>query len=246
MNPDHRVAVVTGGNRGLGYFVCRDLARLGLTVLLTSRDTANGEAAGATMRDEGLNIHVQKLDVTKDPDIRLLENRLRSDFGRLDVLVNNAGIKLELGDPSDVLSFAYYRSAFDVDVDTIRRTLETNLYGPYRMIQTLAPLMVENGYGRIVNVSSGGGRFSENIGGNPGYRTSKATMNVMTICFAAELARHNILVNRVCPGWASTDMGGPRAWTKPEDSVDTIVWLATLPDGGPTAGFFRDREPISW
>ncbi len=246
MRPEQRVAVVTGGNRGLGYFVCRDLARLGLTVVLTSRDTAKGEAAAATMRDEGLDVRVQKLDVTNDPDIRLLEERLHSEFGRIDVLVNNAGIKLELGDLSDVLSFAYYKSAFEVDVDTIRRTLETNLYGPYRIIQALAPLMVENGYGRIVNVSSGGGRFAENIGGNPGYRTSKATMNVMTICFAAELAGHNVLVNSVCPGWASTAMGGPDAWTKPEESVDTIVWLATLPDDGPTAGFFRDREAISW
>ncbi len=248
MAPPKRVAVVTGGNRGLGYFVCRDLARLGLAVVMGSRDETRGEAAAAELRAEGLDVRAHRLDVTSDSDILLLEESLRAEFGRLDVLVNNAGIKLELGDPSDVLSFAYYKSAFEVDVDTIRRTLETNLYGAYRMAQVMAPMMRDGGYGRIVNVSSGWGQFAAMYprGGHPAYRASKAVLNVHTVIFHNELKDTNVLVNAIDPGWMRTDMGGPHADRSTVDAAAELVWLATLPDGGPSGGFFRRRERIAW
>jgi NAD(P)-dependent dehydrogenase (short-subunit alcohol dehydrogenase family) len=160
-------------------------------------------------------------------------------YGRLDILVNNAAILIDA--PG-----GFKASLFDLTSDTLRRTMETNLLGPVRLIQAAAPLMREQAYGRIVNISSGAGQLSDMGSGYPAYRMSKTALNALTRIAASELGGGDIKVNAMCPGWVRTEMGGPDADRSPEEGADTAVWLATLPDTGPTGGFFRDRKPIAW
>ncbi len=231
-----KIAVVTGANRGMGFEVSRQLAKIGMQVILTSRDPEKGEKAAEQLRREKLEVVYFPLDVTDPESIASLGQFIREKFGHLDVLVNNAGLLIDAPDIS----------VFDAKVDTLRKTMEANVYGPLQLIQTLVPLMKKHNYGRIVNVSSGMGQLTDMGGGYPGYRTSKTSLNALTRIFADELKGTSILVNSMCPGWVKTDMGGPGATRTPEQGVDTMVWLATLPDGGPTGAFFRDREPIAW
>ncbi|MBD2541729.1 SDR family oxidoreductase [Coleofasciculus sp. FACHB-SPT36] len=234
-----KVAIVTGANRGLGFETCRQLAKRDIQVILTSRDEAKGKAAVEKLQAEGLEVVSHPLDVTSAESIEHLAQFIRNQFGRLDILVNNAGIARDpLGDPEG--------SIFNTEVSTIRETMETNLHGPLMLCQALIPLMKEHQYGRVVNVSSGAGQLSDMNTGFPAYRISKTALNALTRIFANELEGTNILVNSVCPGWVRTDMGGPNATRSVEQGVDTIMWLATLPDDGPTSGFFRDRQPIDW
>lgn len=242
MNSTKKVAVVTGGNRGIGFETCRQLAQQGIQVILTSRDEAKGKAATEKLQAEELDVAFFPLNVTDTDSIDRLAQFIRDRFGKLDILVNNAGILLDpLGQPEE--------SALHVKIDTIHETMQTNVYGPLMLCQALIPLMKERNYGRIVNVSSGIGQLSgmdAMSASYPGYRISKAGLNVITRMLANELRDTNILVNSVCPGWVQTDMGGPNALRTVEQGADTIVWLATLPDDGPTNGFFRDRQPIGW
>ncbi|MBX9811714.1 MAG: SDR family oxidoreductase [Burkholderiales bacterium] len=233
---DKRIVVVTGGNRGIGFEICRQLAKRGLHVVLTARSAAKGRAAAAVLRDEGLEVEPRQLDVTSARSIKALATHLDKRHGRLDVLVNNAGVLL---DPRG-------SRLLDSKVNTYRDTLETNLFGPLMLCQALVPLMRKNGYGRIVNLSSRLGQLSDMGTGTPAYRISKTALNALTRTLAAELRDTNILVNSMCPGWVKTDMGGPKAPRTPEAAADTAVWLATLPDGGPSGGFFRDRQPLPW
>ena len=233
---DKRIVVVTCGNRGIGFEICRQLAKRGLHVVLTARSAAKGRAAAAVLRDEGLEVEPRQLDVTSARSIKALATHLDKRHGRLDVLVNNAGVLL---DPRG-------SRLLDSKVNTYRDTLETNLFGPLMLCQALVPLMRKNGYGRIVNLSSRLGQLSDMGTGTPAYRISKTALNALTRTLAAELRDTNILVNSMCPGWVKTDMGGPKAPRTPEAAADTAVWLATLPDGGPSGGFFRDRQPLPW
>jgi len=240
MNEEGQVAVVTGANRGLGYETCRQLARRGLRVILTCRDPAKGAAAVAALAQEGLQVSFHPLDVTEDAAIERLAGYVDREFGRLDVLVNNAGVFLDpmaTGNPSD-------SSIFNARTDTIRRTMETNVYGPLRLCQELVPLM--DGHGRIVNLSSGMGQLAEMNGCCPGYRMSKVALNALTRMLADELKETGIKVNSLCPGWVRTDMGGNDATRSVEAGAETIVWLAMLPDDGPSGGFFRDMQSIPW
>lgn len=233
-----KIAVVTGGNRGLGLEACRQLARAGAKVILASRDPLKGEAAARTLREqEGLSVTPYPLDVTDPESVRRLADFIGREFGRVDILINNVGVFKDSDDPAT-------GSAFNTNLAIVRETFETNVNGPLMVSQTLIPLM--KGSGRVVNVSSGMGQLSEMNGGSPGYRLSKAALNALTRIFADELKDTNIKVNSVCPGWVRTDMGGPNAPRSPKEGTDTIVWLATLPDDGPTGGFFRDRKPIPW
>ncbi len=231
-----KVAVVTGANRGMGFEVSRQLAKIGMQVILTSRDPEKGQKAAEQLRTEGLEVVYGPLDVTNPESIASLSQFIREKWGRLDVLINNAGLLIDAPDIS----------AFDAKVDTLHKTMEANVYGPLQLIQALVPLMKKHNYGRIVNVSSGMGQLTDMGGGYPAYRTSKASLNALTRIFADELQGTQILVNSMCPGWVKTDMGGPGATRTPEQGVDTMVWLATLPDDGPTGAFFRDRAPIPW
>jgi NAD(P)-dependent dehydrogenase (short-subunit alcohol dehydrogenase family) len=231
-----KIAVVTGANRGMGFEVSRQLAKADMQVILTSRDPEKGQKAAEQLQLEGFDIIYYPLDVANAESIEVFSQFVRHKFGRVDVLINNAGLMID----------APEISVFDAKVDTLRKTMEANVYGPFQLIQALVPLMKEHHYGRIVNVSSGMGQLTDMGGGYPGYRLSKVSLNALTRIFANELAGTNILVNTMCPGWVRTDMGGPGATRTPEQGVDTMVWLATLADDGPTGGFFRDRQPIPW
>lgn len=233
---ESRIAVVTGANRGLGREIARQLLRRGLQVVLTSRDPARGEAAAEALRGEGLAPRFHPLDVTEDAGAVALRDWLDRSYGRIDVLVNNAGVMLDGGG----------MSLGALPLDILGRTLEVNLYGALRVTQALLPLMRRHGYGRIVNMSSGLGQLADMRSGTPAYRISKTALNALTRILAAELAGSNIKVNALCPGWVRTDLGGPNATKSVEEGADTAVWLATLPDDGPSGGFFRERQPIPW
>jgi NAD(P)-dependent dehydrogenase (short-subunit alcohol dehydrogenase family) len=231
-----RIAVVTGGNRGIGFEICRQLARKSVNVVLTARDEQRAARSAKALQDEGSNVIAHALDVTDAGQIRRLAEYLRDEHGRCDVLVNNAGILLHSGDASVVKE----------DLDTVRKTLETNVYGPLLLMQALIPLMKKNRYGRIVNLSSGLGQLVDMGDGYPAYRLSKVGINALTRMFASATEGSGILVNSACPGWVRTDMGGPNATRSVEKGAETAVWLATLPDDGPTGRFFRDKREIAW
>lgn len=238
MSEDKKVALVTGANRGLGFEACRQLAKKDIKVILTSRDKAKGKAAAEKLQVEGLDVIDYPLDVTSVERCALLTRFIQDRFGRLDILVNNAGVLLDDSESDD--------SIFNLKISTLQKTLETNTFAPLVLCQALIPLMKERNYGRVVNVSSGAGQLHDMNTGYPSYRISKTALNAVTRIVANELKGTNILVNGVCPGWVKTDMGGENAPRTPEQGVDTIVWLATLPDNGPTSGFWRDRQPIDW
>ncbi len=238
MSTTPKVAVVTGGNRGLGFETSRQLAKKGYQVILTSRDAAKGQTAAEKLKAEELDVISHPLDVTNHESIDQLAEFIRQRFGKVDVLVNNAGIYID--------NQTGENSIFNAKIDTLQQTIETNVYGVLQVTQALITLMKENNYGRIVNVSSGMGQLHDMDGGSPAYRLSKTGVNVLTRIFASELKDTNILVNSVCPGWVKTDMGGANAQRTPEQGVDTIVWLATAADGSATGGFFRDRQLIDW
>jgi NAD(P)-dependent dehydrogenase (short-subunit alcohol dehydrogenase family) len=231
-----KIALVTGGNRGIGYEICRQLASAGVTVVLTARDAGKGKAAAKALHEEGLPVEFHRLDVTSCRSIRACVAAVAERRRRIDVLVNNAGIMID----------ARGSRFLDSKLDTYRDTLETNLFGPLQLAQSVIPLMKANRYGRIVNLSSGLGQLSEMGSGTPAYRISKAAINALTRIVAAEFRESNILVNSMCPGWVRTGMGGESAPRTPEEAAFTAVWLATLPDDGPSGGFFRDRQPIAW
>lgn len=237
-----KVAVVTGANRGIGLEVVRQLAKRGLEVILTSRNEAAGREAQRQLAEEGLQVHFRTLDVTSENDITTLRDWLTTEFGRLHVLVNNAGVMLE----GDRAVPATSHKVLDTDFDRIRRTFEINTLGPLNMVLVLLPLMEQTGYGRIVNVSSGMGSMGEWAPGYPAYRISKVSLNMVTRLLAAEIDQPNILINSVCPGWVRTDMGGPDANRSLEKGAAGLVRLATLPDNGPTGAFFRDEKEIPW
>ena len=234
MDSKQRIAVVTGGNRGIGLEICRQLAQLGYQVVLTSRDEVQGLGAQQRLVAEGAEVGYHPLDITDAESVHRLAEVLQQAYGRVDVLVNNAGVML---DDRDVL---------EADLDIVRATMETNVYGPWQLAQALVPLMQQHGYGRIVNLSSGMGQLSGMGSHRPAYRLSKTALNALTRILAAQLQGSNILVNSMSPGWVRTDMGGPSAPRSVEEGADTAVWLATLPDDGPTGGFFQDRKPIPW
>ena len=231
-----RVALVTGGNRGIGFEIARQLAASGLAVVLTARDPGKGKSAAKELQDLGLTVDFHRLDVTSCRSIRACVAAIAKQRGRIDVLVNNAGILI---DPRG--------SRFlDSKLDTYRDTLETNLFGPLQLAQAVVPLMKAKRYGRIVNMSSGLGQLSEMGAGTPAYRMSKTALNALTRILAADFKDSNILVNSMCPGWVRTRMGGEGAPRTAEQAAQTALWLATLPDGGPSGGFFRDCQPIPW
>ena len=234
--------MVTGANRGIGLEICRQLAQRGYAVILRARDPAKGRAAARVLADEGLDVTFRRLDVTDSAGIKRFVRHVRTKVGRLDVLVNNAAIYLEGGYVDDRLP----ESVFDESIDQVRLTMETNLYGPYQLCQALIPLMLEGGYGRVVNVSSRSGQLNGMRGREAAYRMSKAALNALTCILAAELPGGQVLVNSMSPGWVRSDMGGPNAPKTLAEGADTAVWLATLPRGGPHGGFFREREPIPW
>jgi NAD(P)-dependent dehydrogenase (short-subunit alcohol dehydrogenase family) len=222
---DQRVALVSGANRGIGAEIARELARdHGFLVFAGARNPDD-----VATQDRVVPL---RLDVTDQATIDEARDRISSEAGRLDALVNNAGV---YGDPV---------GAADYDLDRAQEVLEINTFGPWRLIQAFLSLLRESDAPRIVNVSSGAGQLSDMNGGRAAYRLSKAALNALTRTVASD--ERWLKVNTMCPGWVRTDMGGAGAPRSVEEGADTAVWLATLPDDGPTGGFFRDRRPIPW
>lgn len=236
-----RIALVTGANRGIGKEIARQLASMDMSVILACRDELKGKQVAEEMRADGIEFDVQAVDVSNVESVQALIQKVQHNYGRLDVLVNNAGIILDRG-----------KSLIELDESILRQTFETNFYGALRLSQGFFPMMLKHGYGRIVNVSSGLGAF-EILQGKGGlkssssvYRMSKTMLNALTCLLATETMGMDIKVNAVCPGRVRTDMGGKDAPSSVEEGADTAVWLATLDQDGPNGQFFRDRQPISW
>jgi NAD(P)-dependent dehydrogenase (short-subunit alcohol dehydrogenase family) len=216
---------VSGASRGIGAEIARELAAdQGFLVFAGARDPDD------VARVDG--IEPIRLDVTDQATIDAARDRIEADTGRLDSLVNNAGV---YGDPV---------GAADYDLEGAHEVLEVNTFGPWRLIEAFLPLMRASAQPRIVNVSSGAGQLSDMNGSRAAYRVSKAGLNALTRTLASD--ERWLKVNTMCPGWVRTDMGGSAASRSVEEGADTAVWLATLPDDGPTGGFFRDRKPIPW
>lgn len=234
MEIDKKIAVVTGGNRGLGLETCRQLAQQGVQVILTSRDPSKGKETVKKLEEEGLSLDYHQCDVTLPESVKKLAGFVEQKYNRCDILVNNAGIFI------DKASFQ------ETPLETVTKTMETNVYGPLLLCQALIPLMKKRGYGRIVNLSSGLGQLTHMGADYPSYSMSKTAINTITRILAAELQGSNIKINSACPGWVRTDMGGPNADRSVEEGVKTTLWLATLPDSGPSGKFFRDKKEIPW
>jgi NAD(P)-dependent dehydrogenase (short-subunit alcohol dehydrogenase family) len=223
------ISLVTGANRGIGREVCRQLAELGHTVILTARDAgAAAEAARA------VDAEARQLDVTDPASVARAARWIKDRYGKLDVLVNNAAI-----------TYDTWQRAVTADLAVVREAAETNLYGPWLMVQEFLPLLRNSDHPRIVNVSSEAASLASMGGGTPAYTASKVALNALTRMLADELRRDRVLVNAVCPGWVATDMGGPGGRPAAEGAA-SVVWAATLPDSGPTGGFFRDGRPLPW
>ncbi len=238
MTLEGRIALVTGANRGIGREVARQLAGLGATVVLTARDCAAAERAAEEL-SSGIagrgGLVPMSLDVADQASVDRLAAAVEEQLGALHVLVNNAGINYDT-----------WARAETADLDgAVTGTLATNLLGPWRVARALLPLMRRGGWGRLVNVSSEAGSLASMGAGPPAYQVSKAALNAFTRTLAGELRGTGILVNAVCPGWVATDMGG-QGGRPVEDGAASVVWGATLPDGGPTGGFFRDGRALPW
>ncbi|MFA6092618.1 MAG: SDR family NAD(P)-dependent oxidoreductase [Elusimicrobiota bacterium] len=226
-------ALVTGANRGIGFEVCRQLALKGIRVVLTARDAAAGREAAAALSHGNGAILFAELDISQESSVQECAAKLRRDGVSVDILVNNAALSM-----SGALSKCPSTTAEDV--------LNTNALGAVRTCRAFVPPMLENGYGRVVNVSSGCGAFAEGLPGPDAlYSISKAALNAFTLRLSREVSG-DVKVNAVCPGWTQTRMGGPAAPRSAESGADSIVWLATLGPEGPNGGFFRDRQRIDW
>ena len=241
-----KVALISGANKGIGFETARQLGKLGYTILLGSRDGMKGEIAARQLRDEGVEARVVKLDVTRQGDIDAVVKLVESEFGALDVLVNNAGVMVEKGWTINTTS--------ETKIENLRATFEANLFAVVALTTALLPALKKAEAARIVNVSSILGSVSlQATEGSPTYGTklfaynaSKAALNMFTIHLAHELRKTKIKVNSAHPGWVKTDLGGTAAPMDAVDGAKTEVELATLPEDGPTGGFFHAGESLAW
>ena len=225
------ISLVTGANRGIGAEVARQLAALGHHVVLGARDPVSADAVATTIASAGGRSTTVALDISDAASVEAAHQQVTA-LGGLDVLVNNAAI-----------TYDTWQQAITADLVVVREALDTNLFGTWQTTMAFAPLLRAGTHSRIVNVSSGAGTLEDMGGGLPAYRVSKVAMSALTRMWAAEMP--SVLVNAVCPGWVATDMGGAGGRPVSEGAAG-VVWAATLPDDGPTGGFFRDGEPIAW
>lgn len=226
---ESKVALVTGGNRGIGLAIVKGLAERGFDVVLGCRDISQGEFAASNI---GANVVAVELDLSTHEARQEALARISKRFPKVDVLINNAGVLEES-------SFAQLSS------EALMSSMQTNAFAAFELTQYYANQMASNGYGRIVNISSGWGAFSDGLTGPAAYSISKATLNAMTKV-AANSYGGDIKINAMCPGWVRTDMGGMSATRSPEEGAETAIWLAMLGSDAPTGQFFRDQKQIDW
>ncbi len=242
-NNDKKIALVTGANKGIGFEISRQLAQKNITVLIGARDESKGAEAAAKLQAEGLDVQFIKLDVTDTETLETAAKKIEERFGKLDILINNAGIILDWGQKPSA-----------VDLNLLKRTFDTNFFGAFATTKAMLPLIQKSDAGRIVNISSTLGSLSDTLDPNSpyfgflgmAYQASKTALNALTVQFAKELADTPIKVNSACPGWVQTDMGSTDAPLTVEQGADTPVWLAILAEDSPTGGFFNSRKPIAW
>jgi NAD(P)-dependent dehydrogenase (short-subunit alcohol dehydrogenase family) len=250
-NQNAKVAFITGANRGLGFETARELGRQGIVVVLGSRDPKKGEAAAAKLRNDGINAESLAFDVTKSQDHQTAYDYFAKKYGRLDILINNAGVLKE-----NQISATGSRPnpVTAVPLETLRETFETNFFAPVALTQKLLPLIRKSPAGRIVNVSSILSSLTLHSDPNSpiyafktfAYDASKAALNAFTIHLGYELRDSKIKVNSAHPGWVKTEMGGPNAPMEPSEGGKTSAQLATLADDGPNGGFFHLGQPVPW
>lgn len=236
----NKIALITGANKGIGFETARQLLALSYTVLVGARDAEKGRAAAATL---GTGAHFVYLDMTKSTSFQEVASQIEAEFGKLDVLVNNAGIGLDWGVPPS-----------EVSVEQLRETYETNVFGVIALTQAMLPLLKKSASGRIVNLTSNIGSLTnqstsrelKDYVGAVAYCSSKSALNMFTVLLAKELRETNIKVNSAHPGWVQTDMGGEQAPMKIEDGAKTSVFLATLPEDGPSGKFFHMEKELPW
>ena len=242
MQAPHKIALVTGANKGLGLEIARQLGQEGHTVLMGARDPERGEGGAQTLRSEDLDAHFVPLDVTDQASVDAAATTIKDRFGRLDVLVNNAGILLDDLSPSEL------------PMATLRRTFDTNVFGVVRTTQAMLPLLRASDSARIVNLGSAMGSLTltsdpDNLRSGYwqlAYAASKAALNAVTVQFANELRAEGIKVNAADPGYVATDLTGQQGFNSVEDGATPAVRLATLPADGPTAGFYNIDGPMPW
>jgi len=246
MAAEKKVAFITGGNRGIGLETARQLGNQGVKVVIGSRDLAKGQAAAEKLRTEGADIEAIRFDITKPADYQEAYNYFDKKFGKLDILINNAGVSKE--------TFGSPNNASSVSPSILRETFETNLFGTVELTQKLLPLIKKAPEGRIVNLSSVLGSLS--LHADPkspiygfkalAYDASKTALNAFTVHLAAELKDTKIKVNSAPPGWVKTEMGTDAAPMEIPDGAKTSVQLALLAASGPTGGYFHMGETLPW
>jgi len=265
-----KTALVTGGNRGIGFEICYMLDKLDYQVILCSRDLRKGQKAALSLSK---NVIVRQLDVTNETSIQNLYHVVKKEIGKIDILINNAGVGADAQESQIISGIklkiknhfrGIYRMAKkvqpylnknqlfneniiaeNISLSRVKEIMETNFYGPWGMIQTFIPLLQKGVGARIINISSGLGALNNLSGKYPGYSMSKTSLNALTIMFSNELKNKGIKVNAVCPGWVKTDMGGPDAPGIAREGADTVVWLATAPEIQ-SGKFYKNRQEIPW
>lgn len=235
MTSKRPVALITGSTRGIGRETADQLAGHGFLIVICGRDENKARMLAAETNQGGGHAFAVELDVTDDASVAAMAELVEKKLGRVDVLVNNAGV---VGPGATSIS--------GTGLDELQSVLDVNLLGAWRVTQAVLPMLRKAAHPRIVNLSTGMGQLEHMQGGWGPYRISKTALNAFTKVVADEEAENRILVNAVCPGWVRTDMGAPGARREGEEGADTVVWLATVGDDGPSGGFFRDRQPIPW
>lgn len=241
-----KVAFITGGNKGLGFETARQLGKLGIAVVIGSRDAAKGNAAAESLKTEGVDAESIRFDVTRAADYREVYNYLDKKYGRLDILINNAGVAKE--------NFLGGNQTSGTSAQVLHETFDTNFFGVIQLTQTLLPLIRKAPAGRIVNLSSILGSLALHADPNSpiynaksfAYDASKAALNAFTIHLAHELKDTTIKVNSAHPGWVKTDMGTDAAPMEIPEGAKTSVALVTLPEDGPTGAYIHLGETLPW
>jgi NAD(P)-dependent dehydrogenase (short-subunit alcohol dehydrogenase family) len=239
-----KIALITGANKGIGFETARQLGKQGIKVLLGARDPAKGETAATTLRAAGLDVTFIQLDVTDSASIRVAVQKVEAEYGKLDILINNAGIMLE----------GFSAKPSTTSLETLRTTFDANFFGVIELTQAFLPLVLKSDAGRIVNLSSILGSLTEHSDPKSpiygalllAYNSSKTALNAFSVHLAHELEKTSVKVNSAHPGWVKTEMGGEGAIMEIEEGAKTSVQLATLGAEGPTGGFFHLGQTLGW